>query len=118
MSGLVDGNAPADARLQRLLGGSELTSLRKRLRRRFERAPLGRPIETIRIHGLTDQEHAALASLLGRPQRYSSSLQIDVRLVDAALQRAGIASCLRGALERLDGPITNLAAARLREEDL
>ena len=118
MSGGVDGNWRGDARLQRLLGGDQLTSLRKRLRRRFERAPADRPIEHIRIDGLTAEEHAALASLLGRPQRYSNSLQIDVHLVDAALQRAGIASSLRGALERLDGPITNLAAARLRDEQL
>ncbi len=118
MSGIVGENGRVDARLQRLLGGDQFASLRKRLRRRFERAPADRPIEHIRIGGLTAEEHAALASLLGRPQRYSNSLQIDVRLVDAALQRAGIASSLRGALERLDGPITNLAAARLREEHL
>lgn len=118
MSEAVEMNGRVDARLQRLLGGDQLASLRKRLRRRFERAPADASIERIRIDGLAAEEHAALASLLGRPQRYSNSLQIDVHLVDAAMQRAGIASSLRDALERLDGPITNLAATRLREEHL
>jgi uncharacterized protein (TIGR02679 family) len=118
MSGVIDSPERIDARLQRLLGGDQLAALRKRLRRRFERAPADRPIEHIRIDGLTEQEHAALASLLGRPQRYANSLQIDIRLVDIALRRAGIASSLCRALEQLDGPIANLAAARLREEHL
>ena len=112
MSGVIDSSGGIDARLQRLqrlLGGDELATLRKRLRRRFERAPVDAPIEHIRINRLTGKEHAALASLLGRPQRYANSLQIDVRLVDAALQRAAIASSLCGALEQLDGPIANLA---------
>ena len=116
MSEVIDSGGWIDARLQRLLGGDELAGLRNRLRRRFERAPSDAPIEHIRINGLTEKEHAALASLLGRPQRYANSLQIDVRRVDAALQRAGIASSLCGALEQLDGPIANLAAERLREE--
>jgi uncharacterized protein (TIGR02679 family) len=111
-------SAPADVRLKRLLGADHLASLRKRLRRRFERAPLERPIDHIRIGGLAAEEHAALASLIGRPQRYSGSMQIDVGLVDAALQRSGIASSLCDALERLDGPIDNLAATRLRLENL
>ena len=111
-------SAPADPRLQRLLGADHLASLRKRLRRRFERAPVDRPIDHIRIGGLAAEEHAALASLIGRPQRYSGSMQIDVSLVDAALQRSGIASSLCDALERLDGPIANLAATRLRLENL
>ena len=116
MSEVIDSGGRIDARLQRLLGGDELAALRKRLRRRFERAPNDTPIVYIRINGLTEKEHAALASLLGRPQRYANSLQIDVSLVDTALQRAGIASSLCGALEQLDGPIANLAAERLREE--
>jgi uncharacterized protein (TIGR02679 family) len=111
-------SGPADLRLQRLLGGDHLGSLRKRLRRRFERAPLGKPVEHLRISGLSAEEHATLASLLGRPQRFSASLGIDVRLVDTALQQAGIAASLRDALERLDGPIVELAAARSRVQAL
>jgi uncharacterized protein (TIGR02679 family) len=101
-----------DARLHRLLGGDHLASLRKRLRRRFEHAPLDVAVGNFRICKLSVEEYAALASLLGRAQRYSSSLQVDVRLVDAAFQNSGIAMSLRDALEQLDGPITHLASAR------
>lgn len=103
-----------DVRLQRLLGGDRLAALRLRLRRRFERAMPGQPVEHVRIAGLDAREHAALASLIGRPQRHSSSLSIDVRMLDASLRRAGIADSLRDALERLDGPILDLAASRQR----
>ena len=102
-----------DPRLQRLLGGDGYALLRKRLRQRFERAPLDATVENFRIGKLTAEEHAALASLLGRPLRYTNSLQVDVRLVDTAFQNAGIAASLRDALEQLDGPITNLATTRL-----
>jgi hypothetical protein len=70
---------------------------------------IGAEVECFRLSNLTIEEHAALTSLLGRPLRYANSLQVDVHLVDAAFRNAGIASSLRDALERLDGPITNLA---------
>lgn len=111
-------SSSTDARLQRLLGGDHLASLRKRLRRRFEHAPLDAAVESVRIGKLTAEEHAALASLLGRPQRYSNSLQVDVRLVDTAFQNSGIATSLRDALEQLDGPITHLATTRLKLQTL
>jgi uncharacterized protein (TIGR02679 family) len=111
-------SAPLDDRLQRLLGGEHLAPLRKRLRRRFERAPLERAVGQIRVDGLGTEEHAALAALLGRPQRYASSLQFDLELADGNLRRSGVAPSLRDALERLDGPITHLATARLRQESL
>jgi uncharacterized protein (TIGR02679 family) len=111
-------SAPLDDRLQRLLGGEHLAPLRKRLRRRFEYAPLDRAIGQIRVDGLAAEEHAALAALLGRPQRYASSLQFDLELADSNLRRSGVAPSLRDALERLDGPITHLATARLRQESL
>ena len=106
-------SSSTDPRLQRLLGGDQYALLRKRLRRRFERAPLDAAVESFRIGNLTTEEHAALASLLGRRLRYSNSLQVDVRLVDTAFQSAGIATSLRDALEQLDGPIANLATTRL-----
>ncbi len=108
---------PAEARLRRLLGGDRLAGLRRRLRRRFEHADPGRPAEHIRIDGLTADEHAALASLTGRPQRFAASMRIDLGLVDASFRDAGIAASLRDALERLDGPILDVAAARLRLRD-
>jgi uncharacterized protein (TIGR02679 family) len=106
-------SSSTDPRLQRLLGGDHFALLRKRLRRRFERAPLGAVVDSFRIGKLTREEHAALASLLGRPLRFANSLQVDVRLIDAAFQNAGIATSLRDALVQLDGPITNLATTRL-----
>jgi uncharacterized protein (TIGR02679 family) len=111
-------SSATDPRLQRLLGGGHFALLRKRLRRRFERAPLDAVVENFRIGQLTKEEHTALASLLGRPLRYANSLQVDVRLVDAAFQNAGIATSLRDALEQLDGPITNPATTRLRLQEV
>jgi uncharacterized protein (TIGR02679 family) len=107
-----------DQRLTRLLGGGHLASLRKRLRQRFERVAREDAVEPFRIDRLTPDEYAALASLLGRRQRFASSLLVDVRLVDGALQRAGISASLREALERLDGPILHLAAERERLQSL
>jgi uncharacterized protein (TIGR02679 family) len=102
-----------DPRLQRLLGDDRFASLRKRLRRRFERAPLDVPFGGFRIDQLTVDEHAALASLLGRRGRYAGSLQVDVGSIDLALRNAGIAVSFRDALEQLDGPIAHLATTRL-----
>ena len=106
-----------DARLQRLLGGDHLGALRKRLRHRFERAP-AEDVALIRVGDLSADEHSTLALLTGRPQRLSSSLKIDVRSVDAALQRSGVAASLRDALEKLDGPIVHRATERQRLEGL
>src|ERR1700722_7326205 len=109
-------NTPPDGRLQRLLGAEPLVPLRKRLRQRFERGALDEEIERFRISNLTVEEHSALASLLGRPVRFSSSLQVDVRAIDAALQRAGIAMSLRQGLEQIDGPIVHIETSRRQLE--
>jgi uncharacterized protein (TIGR02679 family) len=85
---------------------------------RFERAPLDAAVEGFRIGQLTADEHAALASLLGRPPRYASSLQVDVDRIDIAFRNAGIAVSLRHALEQLDGPIAHLATARLAAQTM
>ena len=111
-------SSSADTRLQRLIGGEQFASLRSRLRRPFERAPLDATIESFRIGKLTREEHAALASLLGRPPHYSSSLQIDLRALDTSFRNSGVAASLRDALEQLDGPIVHLATTRLRLEAL
>jgi uncharacterized protein (TIGR02679 family) len=107
-----------DERVQRLLGAEALSSLRKRLRQRFERGPADGKLERLRMVNLSVDEHAALAGLIGRSVRLSSSMQIDVPQIDAALSRAGIATSLREALELIDGPIvhTETARAELRAE--
>src|SRR5258708_28633963 len=101
-----------DERVQRLVGGEALSSLRKRLRQRFERGPADGKLERLRIANLSVDEHAALAGLIGRSVRLSSSMQIDVPQIDAALSRAGIATSLREALELIDGPIVHTETAR------
>ena len=107
-----------DERLQRLLGGDPLVSLRKRLRQRFERGALEGGAESFRLSNLTVDEHTALASLLGRPVRFASSMQVDVHAIDAALRRAGIAASLREALEQIDGPIIHIETSRQQLEAL
>lgn len=101
-----------DGRLQRLLGGEALSSLRRRLRQRFERGPADGKLERLRIANLGVDEYAALARLIGRSVRFSSSMQIDVPLIDETLKRAGIATSLREALELIDGPIVHTETAR------
>lgn len=109
MSGSRDA---ADARLHNLLGGEALAALRRRLRRHFERlAPDAAP-GMPRLGALSAAEHEALALLTGRPPHHAKSMQIDIASIDSALHHAGIADSLRDALERLDGPIVNLASAR------
>lgn len=103
---------PPNPRLDRLLGGPALESLRLRLRRRFEQRRLDTQPDVLRIGKLTPAEHAALAGLLGRPQRFTSSLSVDLRVIDTALRDAGLADSLRGALEELDGPLVHLPTAR------
>jgi uncharacterized protein (TIGR02679 family) len=107
-------NEATDERLQRLLGGENLATLRRRLRRRFEHAASSDDPSGFRLGKLTAEEHRALAALLGRPPHFTNSLYIDVEALSAALRRAGIAVSLRDALERLDGPLVHRATARHR----
>lgn len=99
-----------DARLQRLLGGAELNSLRQRLRRYFERVDNGTAGDSLLLTQLDPAEHEALGLLIGRPSRTSRSVRIDIEQLDIALRDAGIADSLRAALERIDGPIVSRAA--------
>jgi uncharacterized protein (TIGR02679 family) len=103
-----------DNRLERLLGGPHLATLRKRLRQRYERAAIEGQVGPFRMGGLTRDEHAALALLQGRSPRFSGSMQVDVVRIDESLSQAGIAHSLRDALERLDGPIVHTATAHAR----
>jgi uncharacterized protein (TIGR02679 family) len=104
----------SEERLQRLLGGEDLADLRKRLRRHFE---LGGDSGVLTLTRLTETERNALAGLLGRPLRLADSMRIDINAVDAILQRAQLADCLRHAIEILDGPIINRTAVRAALQD-
>lgn len=105
-----------DARLERLLGGPALASLRQRLRRQFERQGDGTAPPMLQLSQLSATEHDALALLTGRPARPTRSARIDVAQLDNSLMAAGIAGSLREALERLDGPIVNPSAQRAEAE--
>lgn len=103
----------ADARLRRLLGGSELEGLRRRLRARYER---GDTVDVFTLSGLTLSERRALESLLGRSARSASSMRLKRSELDAVIARAGVAADLRAALEALDGPLTDRKARRMELE--
>lgn len=98
------------ARLESLLGGSTLASLRRRLRKRFER---GASSDSFVLDRLSTDERLALEQLLGRHGRSASSMSLTLAEMDHALARAGLAESLRRALEQLDGPIRDIAAERL-----
>ncbi len=103
----------AGERLQRLLGGDALAALRARLRRRYER---GQTSDAFVLQSLSTDERRALEGLLGRPLRQAASMRLAIDELDRALARAGLATSLRAALERLDGPIRELAAERAERE--
>jgi uncharacterized protein (TIGR02679 family) len=96
-------------RLFRLLGGAELLELRLRLRGRFERGATG---GAVTLSGLSQAERAALCGLLGRRQGIATTLRFDIDELDGVLRRACLADSLREALEILDGPLVDRAAAR------
>ena len=96
-------------RLQRLLGGPQLSELRARLRRRYER---GADSGIVILTRLSEIERAALAGLLGLPLRRAASMRVDIDALNAALRNGGLAGSLREALEILDGTITNQVAER------
>lgn len=102
-----------DPRLQRLLGGPEMASVRKQLRRRFEHVKPGVPPLSIRLDKLTPAVHTALCQLTGRRSRMARSMTLDIIELNEQLRRAGLADSLCDALEQLDGPI--IAQARLRK---
>lgn len=102
----------ADERLQRLLGGTELASVRQRLRRRYERAEADAAVASIRLGELDDIALTALRQLSGQASRPSRSITLDVVDIDLRLRNAGLADSLRDALERIDGPIAALGDQR------
>lgn len=62
-----------EERLQRLLGGSELVDLRRRLRIRYEK---GAARDEFTLTDLKAIERRALAGLLGRPTLVADSMRI------------------------------------------
>lgn len=96
-------------RLDRLLGGPELTNLRQRLRRRYE---LGRINDRFTLSPVSALERSALEGLLGRGPSLSTTIDLSEAELGEALSRAGLASSLKDALEQIDGPIEDMALER------
>lgn len=108
-------NDSTDSRLQRLLGGTELTAVRERLRRHFERVESGTAsATTVRLDDLDPAAHSALCQLTGQRSRLARSMTLDITELDEQLRSAGLATSLRNALEQLEGPI--VAKTKLRRE--
>lgn len=101
-----------DKRISKLLGGADLASLRMRLRRRYAQAQIEGVITDFRINGLNPHEYETLAQLQGMPARHAASILISIHAIDTALRAAGIATSLKDALEKLDGPIVHIPTAR------
>ncbi|WP_027015165.1 TIGR02679 family protein [Comamonas composti] len=101
-----------DPKLERRLGGSELSALRRRLRRHFERHGDNPEKRVLQLTGLSPAEHEALALIVGLPSRFTSSVRIDIAQFDAALRNAEISGSLREALERIDGPLVHQTAVK------
>src|ERR1700754_4935514 len=100
-------------RLQRILGGSELSSLRQRLRARYERGAAGGEFT---LTQLSVAERRALTGLLGKPFRTADSMRVSSSELDEAISHAGLAVDLKSALEMLDGPLVDRRAQRLAFE--
>lgn len=105
---------PSDReRLQRLLGGDARAGLRRRLRKRYERAAV--PDDEFTLTRLTAAERDALAGLLGRRRSTAASMRLSHQAIDDALCQAGLARDLRSALEYLDGAIIDTVSQRERQ---
>jgi uncharacterized protein (TIGR02679 family) len=99
-------------RLERVLGGPELSWLVERIRGRIAR---GVPLNgVVALSGATPAQRQAAARLTGRPLGRGSSLSVSLPAVDSAVRAAGLAPGLRSAVERLSGPIPDMTAERAR----
>ena len=98
------------ARLERLLGGEDLTWLVARVRRRMARGePLDAPIT---LTGATSAQRSAVALLLGRRPRPGGTLTVSLADVDEVVRRSG--ACpdgLGAAITVLTGEVTDRAEA-------
>lgn len=97
-------------RLERVLGGPELSWLIERIQTRIAR---GVPLAgVVTLNPATPAQRQAAARLTGRAPGRGSSLSVSLPAVDSAVRAAGLAPGLRSAVERLSGPIPDMAAER------
>ncbi len=100
-------------RLKRLFGKPELTRLIDRLQTRFER---GVHSPTLTLPNPELAERKAIASLLGRRIGSGRSIRISLTDLEIIIQQAELAPDLRSAVERLRGPLKNLANEKATEQ--
>ena len=105
MSQGIDANVNS-ARLKRLFDKPELARLVDRLQTRFER-DIDSPTLTLPDPELAERK--AITSLLGRAIGSGRSIRINIADLENIIQRAKLAPDLRSAVERLRGPLKNLA---------
>lgn len=97
-------------------GRADLAPLWREARRRFEEA--GGPVSRLRLRGLSLEQRAAVADLLGWPRLPGPDVTVSVAALDRALAGSPAVLDTRGAVEALGGPVVDRRAQRLarREE--
>ena len=96
-------------RLKRLFDKPELTRLVDRLQARFER---GSDSPTLTLPNPDLAERKAIASLFGRSIGSGRSIRINIADLEEIIRRAKLAPDLHSAVERLRGPLKNLASEK------
>ena len=91
---------------------TDLTAVRQRLRRLFERAEPDALPQSIRLAGWILPPMLPCVRRTGRRSRTARSIVLDIVELDARLRAAGLAGSLRDALEQLDGVIVPKAQLR------
>jgi uncharacterized protein (TIGR02679 family) len=103
------------ARLERLLGGEDLSWLVARVRKRMER---GESLDTnVTLPGATASQRAAVQRLLGRPPRPGHALTVSLAALDRLLRDSGACSAgLEAAIVTLSGEVVDRRAATAQLE--
>ncbi len=111
----VRGSSVDEARLRRLLGGTDLAWLVERARRRLER---GQPLTgAVSLAAPSPAERAAAERLLGRTPGAGRALTVRLDAVDAVLVRSGVSpEGLEAAVTALTGRVVPLDEVRRSEE--
>lgn len=104
------------ARLQSLLGGPDIEWLVARVRARIGAAAGGKLSGTVVLHDPTGAQRTAAMRLVGTPNRAgSTTLRVDLALVEGILRRGPWPEGLANAIEMLTGPVVDRTAERLEQ---
>jgi uncharacterized protein (TIGR02679 family) len=100
-------------RIRQLLEQPGLERLVDRLRRNLETGGGG----VIQLTRVSEDERAAVESLLGRRPRAGRTLRVDRSEIETIIIHTGAAPDLRAALETLGGPIVDVGAVRAADTE-